>query len=377
MKKIIKYTFAFLIFLNCNSAGQKFVYKNIPDSYINKVAVTAKERLSILNGLKDLFYIEKSLPVNYVQNGSVDYTAIVQAAIDKHRVVVFPNFPILINEKGLTVGSNSILYFPEKSKILLKSNTLPQYEVIRIHDVENVKVYFPNIQGDRYDHIDKSGEWGMGISIRGTKNILIYGAKVEKCWGDGIYLGISPVTNSAINNNVTIKKSFVNDNRRNGMSIISAQNLIVDNFLAANTYGTAPNAGIDIEPDHNTDIIRNLYFKDIVSYNNASHGFLFVLGNLYGKKNDIGKITLNNLKVINGDLGISFRIGSEKEMNFKPFGEIEINNIKFENLNKQEFFSYQENERNNFQVKIKTNDSKNLNRYKSFFNNSQKIMIIR
>jgi len=366
------------LFFSCNSAGQNKSYKDLPHTYAKMVTVTNKERDSIKKTLSDLYYLEKMLPKNYVKNGTVDYTKEVQEVLKKYKNVVFPSFPILINKNGLSVGSNSTLFFEKGSKLILIPNELAQYEILRIHDVKNVKIFFANIKGERYTHTANDGEWGMGISIRGTDNILIYAPTVTECWGDGIFLGMSPVTHSMINNNVIITKALLDNNRRNGMSIISAQNVKANKFVVSNTDGTPPTAGIDIEPDVNTNIIKNLYFNDIISFNNKTHGFLFVLGNLYGKNNDIGTISVNNFKAIYGELGISFRVGSEKGMDLiKPTGNIEVKNAKFENVSRQEYLSYDENIRNNFQIKIQTKDDKDVNKYNYFFNNAKKIIVIR
>ncbi|MBV8328646.1 hypothetical protein [Chryseobacterium sp.] len=374
LKKIYYLVFLPLLF-SCNSFGQSPGYKSVPEIYNRIVAVTSKERDSIRKTILKPFFIESVLPKGYVKNGSVDYTKEIQEALRIHRNVIFPNFPVLINEKGLTVFADSNLFFDSNSKIVLNPNSLAQYEILRIHDVKNVKVFFPNIKGDKYRHIGKNGEWGMGISLRGTDNVLIYSPVISECWGDGIYLGISPVTNSGINNNIRIIKAKIDDNRRNGMSIISAQNMTVNKFVVSNTNGAPPNAGIDIEPDANTDIIKNLSFNNIVSFNNDAHGFLFVLGHLYGKESDLGKIELNNFKSINGMYGISLRIGSDANMNLKPSGIIEIANTSFENVSHQDYFSYDENVRNNIQVKIKAKDNKAVTKYRPLFKNSQKIII--
>lgn len=361
--------------VSCNSYGQIPSYKEIPKQYLSAISVTQKQRDSIKNTIVNPYYLVNALPKGYVKTGNRDYTQEIQQALLKYRNVVFPDFPILINEKGLTVSSNSNLYFENSSKLILKANNLTHYEILRIHDVDNVNVFFANIQGDKVSHIGKDGEWGMGISVRGVSNIMLYSPKVKECWGDGIYLGVSPVTNNINNYNVKIVKGVIDNNRRNGISIISAENLNVSQMILANTLGTPPMAGIDIEPDASTDIIRNLYFNDITSFNNTTHGFLFVLGRLYGKQSNLGKIKLNNFKAVNEYLGISFKLGSEKNMDLKPVGDIEITNAKFENIARQEYLSYDENARNNIQVKIKVKNNEEVNKYNRFFNNSQKIIV--
>ena len=48
---------------------------------------------------------------------------------------------------------------------------------------------------------------------------------------------------------VVIRNCISHDNDRQGISVISAVNLLVDNCVFSSTRGTAPEAGIDLEPD--------------------------------------------------------------------------------------------------------------------------------
>lgn len=355
--------------------GKNKYYKTIPINELDKVKVSASEREIIKKHISNWVNVEKYLPKNAVKNASVDYTHFIQKALDENRNIEFPNYPLLINDKGLTISSNSVVFFNEKSLIKLKPNPNTHYELLRIHDVKNVKLYFANVQGDYPQHTGTTGEWGMGISIRGTENIQLIAPIVKQCWGDGIYLGISPITNSVINKNITITKAFMDENRRNGMSIISAQNLNVNQMLVANTFGTPPMAGIDIEPDSNNDIIQNFNFNKIHSFNNTTHAFLFVFGNLYGKPQNIGKININNLSINHGGWGISFKIGQEKEFMQQPFGEINLSNLSFNNLSQTSFLSYDGNHYNQVKVTIKLKTNSEVQENIDLFKNSKNIKI--
>ncbi|WP_415328652.1 hypothetical protein [Chryseobacterium sp. MMS23-Vi53] len=355
------------------SYAQKNDYKVVPSNYSKLVMVSTKERDSIKKTLKNPFYIEKILPKGYTKNGTKNYTDVIQKALDANRNVIFPDFPLLISPKGLTVKSNSNLFFEKNSQLILQANSLREYEVLRIHDVSNVNVFFANIKGDRFSHTDQGGEWGMGISIRGTENILLYAPKVTECWGDGIYIGVAPATWSMKNNNITILKAFIDQSRRNGMSIITAQNSKFKNILTSNAYGTNPMAGIDVEPDQNTNIIKNLDFDNIVAYNNKNTGFIFSLGNLYGKDNNIGKLNLNNFTCVYSNYGIGFLIGQEKKFAQVATGSVNIFEPKFEYISQE--YSTDDKLSNNYSitVNIKSKRNENLNKYRNFLKNSKNI----
>lgn len=330
---------------------QHWTYVKIPQKLVSQFSANSKK---YFYETQNLYKIQNGLPKNFVKDATVDYTDYIQRAIDRHRKVLFPNFPILINAKGLTISSNSIIVFGKNSKIKLVPNDQAQYEMLRIHDVENISLYNANIEGDKHEHTGTKGEWGMGISIRGAKNIKVFNSVVKYCWGDGIYLGITE--KSSNNMNVTITNTFLDDNRRNGMSIIAAENLKVNNLVVANTHGTSPMAGIDIEPDTNTDVVKNLYFDDIISFNNATHGFLFALNNMAGtiSHNEVN-IKLTRFKAIYGELGMSFKLGQSNNSANNPRGLIAVDNPQFYNQKRSSFLSYDGNETNPITVKIRTN----------------------
>ncbi len=261
------------------SCGQsyKFDYKSVPKNLhpsprlLNSYFV---QNNAEKNSNYDITY---SLPKNHVKDGSVDYTTYLQRALNLHKRVIFPNFPVLVNERGLTLSSNSVVIFQEKSKIILAANDKPNYQVLRIFNVENLKVFYPVIEGDRFKHKSKLGEWGMGISIAGSKNIEIINPKVSNCWGDGIYIGR---ISSAVNYDIRIYYAQLDNNRRNGVSLICVNGLILESPLISNTNGTLPMTGIDIEPNSNKDEIDNIRIINPVTFNNASNGMSFVISAL-------------------------------------------------------------------------------------------------
>src|ERR1700758_4716525 len=83
--------------------AQAFTYQQVPLKYSNISLPSNKERASVEQAFNGSYKITSSLPANYVKNGSVDYTSFIQGALDKYSKVIFPDFPVLINESGLTI----------------------------------------------------------------------------------------------------------------------------------------------------------------------------------------------------------------------------------------------------------------------------------
>src|SRR5690606_6595540 len=140
--------------------SQKFEYrkiKNIPD-FIQ--TFNEKSKISELKKTNHLVDITKYLPKNYKKDGTEDYTAFVQKALNENRSLLMPNFPILINDKGLDIPNNTLLVFNVKSLIKLSPSSKTNYQILRIHNKKNIEIYSPKIVGDRYQHLNTKGEWG-------------------------------------------------------------------------------------------------------------------------------------------------------------------------------------------------------------------------
>jgi hypothetical protein len=280
----------------------------------------------------------------------VDYTSFIQGALNKYSTVTFPDFPVLINISGLTIKSNSKLYFPLNSKLLLQSTNNGHYEILKIHNVDNVVLYFPVIVGDRKKHSGTGGEWGMGISIDDSDNVLIQKPYVSDCWGDGIYLG--QISSSKVNKNIRIVKPFLDNNRRNGISIIAVSGLKIDSPVISNTNGTSPMAGIDFEPNSNDNIIDSIVVDKPTTFNNSTHGILFALSMQSGKLQRKINIEINNLTDDQSAYGISFKLQQFPTMPFTPKGLISINNPVLKNSRRKPLLFYPGNRDNTIRVNI-------------------------
>ncbi|MBN2314340.1 MAG: right-handed parallel beta-helix repeat-containing protein [Sedimentisphaerales bacterium] len=119
-------------------------------------------------------------------------------------------------------------------------------------------------------------EWRHTLSIRGCENMLIEGLSLSESGGDGIYLGAGP--DGATNSNVTIRNVVCDGNNRQGISVITAENLLIEDCVFRNTQGTAPQSGIDFEPNHSEERLVNCVLRNCCSENNAGHAYHIYLG---------------------------------------------------------------------------------------------------
>lgn len=240
---------------------------------------------SIMANQKEIGLVDitKYLPNNYVTDGSKDYTSELQKGLNENKRIRMPNFPILINENGLKIKSDSEIYFQEKSKLIMVPNHKDTYAILWLIKVANVKIYSPNLIGDRLLHKGTKGEWGMGIHITESKDVYIQNASISNCWGDGIYIG----GGSNPCERIIVKDTNIDNSRRNGISITNGKEITLSSCFITNTNGTRPMAAIDIEPNKSSDIIDNIHIKNTQTKNNKRYGILIELNPLIKAPNKV------------------------------------------------------------------------------------------
>jgi len=123
------------------------------------------------------------------------------------------------------------------------------------------------------------GEWRMCINLGSCTNVRIYGLTLRDSGGDGIYLGNTD-SNQPYCREIEVRDCVLDNHRRQGMSVISAQDLMVENCVFRNTDGTAPQAGVDLEPNLPAERLVNCVFRNCVMEDNTGPGILVYLFNL-------------------------------------------------------------------------------------------------
>ena len=244
------------------------------------------------------------------------------------------------NVRGLVVRDNSEIIFEDNGELELLSHNTNSYQILRLYYIDTATVINPRVNGRRdLNAASASGSgFGHGIGLRGTRGkIRIINPVTNNCWGDGIYIGDGrgdpvevdgwPVSNE----DVYISNHFSDNNRRQGMSIIAAKRLVVDNPVWQNTNGTNPEAGCDIEPNSPGCDLEFIRIKSPRTENNSGAGILLWLNNLSGgdatKKVDI--VIDNHLDEGSND---GFRAEGRYTTNVNmPVGRVVVNNPTWRN----------------------------------------------
>ena len=132
-----------------------------------------------------------------------------------------------------------------------------------------------------------SGEWRHCLDIENATNVTISGISCNDSGGDGAYVRAST--------NVTIEDSIFNNNRRQGSSITGQVNHIYylrDYFT--NTAGTAPQSGIDIEPNAPGDYLLDVNISDCYTNANAGDGLMLSLWQMTSASQPVGITVLRH-----------------------------------------------------------------------------------
>lgn len=329
ISKNMKILVLLILVCNTNFSFGQFVPKEVKGA-VSKIKKRSVDNISYYD-------LTNSLPKNHKRDGSIDYTSYLQSAILKYKKVTMPPFPILTT--GLRIASESIIVFKEGSSLIMKPTSSEFYNILLIEGVNNVQIINPTLIGDRDSHIGKTGEWGYGINILCSSNVSILKADISKCWGDAIVISD---TKSNLKNgldygskNIEVIDFVLNHNRRDGISILGGQDILISNGKIYNTMGTPPKAAIMIEPNQAINNLRNVTLKNLILINNVI-GIGVNLDKFSNARlaNTI-ELNISNITIENNTIGIQIAGYNKSKPNKRKIeGYIDIRNIKTKNVGK-------------------------------------------
>jgi len=154
--------------------------------------------------------------------------------------------------------------------------------MFRIRDVENVTVlgYGATIQMNKQEYIDLAdSEYRHAFNLGSVVNVRIEGLEVKDTGGDGVLIGKSFQPGALVNfsEDVVIRNCVFDNNYRQGISVVSVKDCLIENCIMKNTIGALPEAGIDIEPDDPTERIEDLVIRNCQFINNNGNGIQVAL----------------------------------------------------------------------------------------------------
>ncbi|EHU1492008.1 right-handed parallel beta-helix repeat-containing protein [Acinetobacter baumannii] len=279
--------------------------------------------MKILNNYSFIIFLLYSNPVFAQFHQGSDITDELNNLISstQNNIIYIPPGNYKIDAvKSINLKSNITIILDPKTTLSVIPNNKASYQLFRINNVRNVTISGGTLIGDKYNHLGDKGEWGMGIEIKDSQNISISNIRIDKMWGDAIYIGTNGEDS---NTNIFLNNIIMNDNRRQGLSIISVKKLIGYNLYANNTSGTNPSSGIDIEPNNNRAILQDIYLKNIYTTGNQGSGLHSYFGFYKGSPKAINIKVENH--VDNGSKYGFYMLGLDN----KTKGRFEIKNANY------------------------------------------------
>ena len=229
-------------------------------------------------------------------------------------------------------------------------------------DCNNVSLigYGATLQMNKQEYIalNDGSEWRHVIKVSGCDNISIVGLELVDSGGDGVE--ISGIYNQAIpSTNIHIKDCRIDNNYRQGISVTSGQNILIEHCEITNTSGTPPSAGIDLEPDNAYDTMSNVEIKNCRITGNEGGGIILSFWQLNETTNPVSVVVSDCYIGSNLDIGIEVDVNTsgpltgqviferciienqpanaifsnKRESLFLEFSDIVIKNAGFDNIN--------------------------------------------
>ncbi|WP_445384795.1 hypothetical protein ACT6NV_12585 [Robiginitalea sp. IMCC44478] len=185
----------------------------------------------------------------------------------------------IMAEESISIPSNFTLMMSNETNLRVQPSGFPAYTLLTVFEGSNITIKGGNLYGDRWEHdyspfTDPNGntrnshEWGHLLTIAGGKNILIEDITLSDATGDGFGVFGSAIRNAEgihgspenLSSDVTLRGAVINQARRNGMSILDGDGIIIENSVIKNTAlgknpegveyssaGTFPKYGVSFE----------------------------------------------------------------------------------------------------------------------------------
>ena len=182
----------------------------------------------------------------------------------------------------LYVPSNSRIEFLPGAKIKQVANNRDTTYVLNFYLKDNIKIWNPEVWGDKDEHTGVTGEYGHCYNVTSCSNITLVNPKAYNAWGDGFYIGLEFLSATTKHlDGVKIIGGVYDNISRNGVSFTSGKNTDIEIVKGGAVNRLPPMAGVDIEPEIGTSSPINPTFENCNLWLNTSNslsGLLVFIG---------------------------------------------------------------------------------------------------
>lgn len=219
-----------------------------------------------------------------VGDGVTDDTAAINGAIEfayNNNIynVIVPSGVYMINADltetdrntgGIRIKSNINLLMSDTTILKSIVSTAEYYNVISAVKCNNFTISGGTIQCDKNREDGNKGQ-GIGIYVQDCSNSSIKNILIKDALGDGIIVCNSYEAGGK-SDKIILQNITIDGARRNGLSILVAQDIDIHNCTFTNNGTIDPKYAIDIEPDYdwNHDDTRNINIRNCIFENNTN-----------------------------------------------------------------------------------------------------------
>ncbi|MCF0053976.1 hypothetical protein LXM25_28140 [Dyadobacter sp. LJ53] len=228
-----------------------------------------------------------------VGDGTTDNTAALQAMLDRADIssIYFPKPAVSYRIKRLNLRSNKTIVLEEGTVVEGLGTLGLEERMMMMNNVQNISIKGNNVVFKDKKANYTSGEQRHIFTMLGVTNVTIEGVAANNSGGDGFYIGAS--STQKYSENVKLINISADNNRRQGLSIVSGKNIEVISPVLTNSNGTAPNAGIDIEPNNPDEFLEGIRITNPITRNNVGAGIVILIDDFKGT-NRVVDITITN-----------------------------------------------------------------------------------
>lgn len=216
-----------------------------------------------------------------VGDGATDDTAAFQAAAAAVTargggVIAVPAGVYRVNPdyatgQSVRLGSNTHLMLDPGAVLEAIPGSLEDYAIVYVADATNVTISGGTLQGERAGHSGSTGEWGHCLRVLGSSDVRILNIIARDGWGDGIYIGNTVASGES--ERVLVAGVTCVNNRRQGMSVVAARDVLILGSSFLDTNGTNPQSGVDLEPNAGV-IVQDIAVVGCVFVENTGQGLV-------------------------------------------------------------------------------------------------------
>ena len=230
-----------------------------------------------------------SVKVSEFGYDEADSTRFLQAAMDSgaKRIVIDARRWVSL---PLNCRGDQKIFFEDGAVVEAKKGAFRHRrndQLFKVHNCTNlviggkgeVRMHYSDYLNEPYE----KSEFRHCFSIKDSVNVRIWGLKILRGGGDGVYVGGKPVKGALDGGcrNIVLQDLYIDTHVRQGMSVTFCDGLLVERCSFLNTKGLPPSAGIDFEPNSGYNRMRNIVLRDCVIGGNAGQGVSLTLGRIY------------------------------------------------------------------------------------------------